>query len=239
MAKVLRTLVVDDEERIRFFLKETLHRAGHVVTTAPSGEAALELLENTTFDVAILDLRLGGRIDGQRVLEAIRWRYPGTVVIMLTAHGTLDTAMNAIQEGVDGYLLKPVEASEVRQAVRTALERRERQAQRQLSQGEQIILECGPFAVDLESRQVTFEGEMLDLTSNEFKLLLCFIQNEGMVLSPPELVEVVREYKPAHLQEARQIIRWYIHGLREKVEPDPSDPTYILNVRGVGYRFET
>ncbi len=239
--KLLQTLVVDDEERIRFFLKETLHRAGYMVTTAASGEAALALLqeEDTAFDVASLDLRLGGRIDGQRVLEAIRWRFPETVVIMLTAHGTLDNAMDAIQEGVDGYLLKPVEASEVRQAIQTALARRERQAQVQLEDEDaRAHLECGPFAVDLEGRCVTCEGELVDLTPSEFKLLLHFIRHEGTVLTPPELVEVVRDYKPEHLQEARQIIRWYVHTLREKVEPQPSEPCYILNVRGVGYRFE-
>jgi DNA-binding response OmpR family regulator len=240
MVKLLRTLVVDDEERIRFFLKETLHRAGYEVTTAASGEAALELLkeEETAFDVAILDLRLGGRIDGQRVLEAIRWRFPGTVVLMLTAHGTLDNAMDAIQEGVDGYMLKPVEASEVRQAVRTALARRERQAQVQLEEEDaRAHLECGPFVVDLESHRVTRDGEALELTPSEFKLLLHFIQNEGVVLAPPELVALVRQYKPEHLREARQIIRWYIHSLRQKIEPCPSEPCHILNVRGVGYRF--
>ena len=120
MAELLRTLVVDDEERIRFFVKETLQQVGHVVMTAASGEEALETLQDTPFDVAILDLMLGGRIDGQRVLEAIRWRWPGMVVIMFTAHGTIDSAVEAIREGVDGYLLKPVRAAEVRQTVHEA-----------------------------------------------------------------------------------------------------------------------
>src|SRR5690554_6574215 len=102
----VNTLVMDDESGIRFFIKETLQRAGHNVTTASSGEEALDILRDTRFDLVMLDLMLGGRVDGLRVLEAIRWRWPEAVVIILTAHGSLDSAMEAIREGVDRYLLK-------------------------------------------------------------------------------------------------------------------------------------
>lgn len=237
MAELMRTLVVDDEERIRFFLRETLQRAGHVVTTASSGEDALDKLQETSFDLVMLDLMLGGRVDGQRVLEAIRWRWPGTIVIMLTAHGTLESAVEAIREGVDGYLLKPVKPVDVRQAVQEAVERRKKRAQLE-QQSETHILERGPFSVDLRQHQATFEGEPLDLTPSEHKLLVHLMQNARQVVSPPELVQVVRQYKPEYLQEARQIVKWYIHCLRRKVEPDPSNPRYIVNVRGVGYMFE-
>ncbi|NIN68946.1 MAG: response regulator, partial [Anaerolineae bacterium] len=93
MAEEIHTLVVDDEEGIRFFLEETLRRAGYVVVMAASGEEALERLRETPFDLVMLDLMLGGRVDGLRVLEAIRWRWPETVVVMLTGHGTLESAM--------------------------------------------------------------------------------------------------------------------------------------------------
>jgi DNA-binding NtrC family response regulator len=106
MPKPITTLVVDDEEKIQLFLAETLKREGHVVTTVGSGEEALDLLQDTAFNLAILDLKLGGRIDGHRVLEAIRWRWPAMVVIILTAHGSLDSALEAIHEGIDNYLLK-------------------------------------------------------------------------------------------------------------------------------------
>ncbi|MBN1261137.1 MAG: response regulator [Anaerolineae bacterium] len=79
MKEILRALIVDDEKRIRLFLAETLQRESHIVTTATSGHEALEYLQDTPFDLAILDLMLGGRIDGQRVLEAIRWRWPAKV----------------------------------------------------------------------------------------------------------------------------------------------------------------
>jgi DNA-binding response OmpR family regulator len=237
MADLLRTLVVDDEERIRFFLKETLERVGHTVTTVASGEAALDCLQDTAFDLAILDLRLGGPIDGQRVLEAIRWRWPATVVIMLTAHGSLESAVDAIQEGVDGYLLKPVRPAEVRRAVDEAFYRRQKLLEAEQRASGEHLLQRGPFSIDLERHEATFEGRSLDLSPRDFNLLVHLMQNAPQVVGPKELVRVVRQYEPDHMHEAREIIKWYIHRLRQKVEPDPSNPRYILNVRGVGYRF--
>jgi DNA-binding response OmpR family regulator len=238
MNQQMNTLVVDDEKGIRFFLQETLHRDGHTVETASSGEEALAKLRDTHFDLVMLDLRLGGRADGIRVLEAIRWRWPETMVIILTAHGSLDTAMAAIREGVEGYLLKPVDPSEVREAIREALERREMITQRAKEEEERHIIKGGPFTVDTQKHQAFSGEEILDLTPCEFKLLTHMIQNAERVIGPPELVEIVRDYKPEDLHEARQIIKWYIHRLRQKVEPEPSSPRYILNVRGVGYTFK-
>lgn len=234
MVKRVHTLVVDDQERIRFFLEETLRRVGHVVVTAPSGEEALDQLRETPFDLAIVDLNLGGRVDGLRVLEAARWRWPGMAVVILTAHGSLESAMAAIREGVDGYLLKPVEPDEVRRTVQEALDRRRELA----DASDMLVLQRGPFFADLEKHVVTRDGQSLDLTPREFELLVHLMRNDHRVVPPPELVEVVRQYRPDHLHEARQIIKWYIHRLRQKVEPDPSDPRYVLNVRGVGYRFK-
>jgi DNA-binding response OmpR family regulator len=237
VAELIRTLVVDDEERIRFFLTETLERVGHVVTAVASGEEALHRLQDTAFDLAILDLKLGGPIDGQRILEAVRWRWPATVVIMLTAHGSLESAVDAIQEGVDGYLLKPVRPADVRQAVEDALYRRQKLIEAEQEARGEHLLQRGPFSVDLERHEATFEGRALDLSPRDFTLLVHLMQNAPQVVGPKELVRVVRQYEPDHMQEAREIIKWYIHRLRTKVEPDPSNPRYILNVRGVGYRF--
>jgi DNA-binding response OmpR family regulator len=229
---------VDDEQGIRFFLKKTLAKAGHAVTTAASGEEALDALRDNRFDLVLLDLRLRGRVDGLRVLEAVRWRWPSTVVIMLTAHGSLESAQAAIEEGVDGYLLKPVEPSEVRDAVEEALERRERVVESHVeAKAREKHMQLGPFFIDRQKYVATYEGEPLDLTRREFRLLVHLMDNTQRVISPPELVRVARDYDPEDIQEARDIIKWYIHRLRQKVEPDPSDPRYIVNVRGVGYRF--
>jgi DNA-binding response OmpR family regulator len=158
------------------------------------------------------------------------------MVIILTGYGSLESAMAAIREGVDGYLLKPVEPHEVRQAVQEALERRERLAcPHEIEEG---MLQRGPFSVDLKKHLVTVDGRPLELTPQEFKLLVHLMQKAPGATSSEELVRVVRGYEPEYLHEAREIIKWYIHRLRRKVEPDPSKPRYILNVRGVGYRFE-
>ena len=242
-------LIVDDEDALRFFIQETLKRAGIQATGAASGEEALDLLRDQRYDLAILDLMLGGRVDGLKVLEAIRWRWPDTAVIMLTAHGSLESAMAAIREGVDGYLLKPVEPAELRQAVQAALERREGLSRDsgagpdsgssppQGAEREDYMLRRGPFVINPKKHEVTVDGQPVELTPREFTLLVHLVQNADRAISPQELVEVVREYKPVDDYEARDIVKWYIYRLRRKVEPDPAQPCYILNVRGVGYTF--
>jgi len=241
MKEQTRTLVVDDEAGIRFFLKEALQQIGHSVVTVSSGEEALDRLRDTRFDLIMLDLMLGGRVDGMRVLESVKWRWATTVVIILTAHGSLDSSLAAIREGVDGYLLKPVEPEELWQVVEEALNRQSKlaQAYEQPEEDEEKgqILQSGLFAVDLEKQMATMAGQLLDLNASEFALLAHLMQNAYRAVPPPELVKVVRGYECDHLNEARQIIKWYIHSLRQKVEPDPSQPRYILTVRGMGYRF--
>ncbi len=234
----LRTLVVDDQKGIRYFVKKTLEKEGHVVSTAASGEETLQKLRDERFDLMILDLKLGGRVDGLRILEAVRWRWPSMVVIMMTAHGSLESAQAAIQEGVDGYLLKPVEPDEVRDAIKEALQRRERLVESQVeARRERKHVQQGPFFVDRDKYVATFKGEPLNLTRREFRLLVHLMDNTDRVVDPAELVRVARDYDPEDVHEARDIIKWYIHRLRQKVEPDPSQPRYIVNVRGVGYRF--
>lgn len=238
MPDMVRTLIVDDDEKIRFVLTETLQGMGHSVVTAPSGEDALECLRHTNFDLAILDLRLGGRVDGLRVLEGIKWRWPSTATIILTGHGSLDSAMAAIREGIDAYMLKPVRVQEIRQTVQEALERQKRSSQVREEESSPSVLTRGSFMADIVGRRVSVNGEPLELTTCEYELLVYMMHNAHRVVSPQELVHVVRQYECDHLQEARDVIKWYIYRLRRKVEPNPTRPRHILNVRGVGYTFK-
>jgi DNA-binding response OmpR family regulator len=233
-----RTLVVDDEESIRFFLQEALHKAGHIVATASSGEEALDLLKKSPFDLILLDLMLGGRIDGQRVLEAVRWITPETVVVILTAHGSFESALAAIEEGVDGYLLKPAGQEEILRTLEAALARREKQIRRTTMHESKHLLQQGPFSLDLTAQQLTLHGQPVALTLHESRLLVHLMQNAHRVISAEELIRVVLQYEADDPHQARQTIKWYVHCLRRKVEPDPSSPCHILNVRGVGYMFE-
>jgi DNA-binding response OmpR family regulator len=241
MTKRKQTLVVDDEPGVRLFLEDALQQIGHDVVMVSSGEEALDRLCDERFDLIVLDLMLGGRIDGMRVLESVKWRWPATVVVILTGHGSLDSALTAIREGVDGYLLKPIEPEELWQVVEEALNRRqlliESQAERQEEQDAGHVLQRGPFAIDMEKQMVTVGGQLVELNASEFQLLAYLMENALRAVPPPELVRAVRGYECEYLNEARQIIKWYVHSLRRKVEPDPSQPIYIQTVRGVGYRF--
>ena len=161
MTEPMRTLVVDDEEGIRFFVERVLQSEGHTVATAASGDEALDRLRDEHYGLIMLDLHLGGRVDGLRVLEAVRWRWPDTVVLILTGHGTLDSAVAAIREGIDGYLLKPIEPEDLRREVREALARRLRLGKPADSVDEPTVLQRGPFAVDLNKRTVSCSGRPL------------------------------------------------------------------------------
>lgn len=238
MEEALHGLVVDDDDRIRQFVSETLSRVGHTITAVASGEEALTLLQDTPFDFAILDLKLGGRVNGQRILEAIRWRWPAMVVVILTAYGTLESALEAIAESVDSFLLKPVRPEALRQALDEAFIRRSnvfRELQNRVE--DENVLRKGPFLVDLDRHQACYEDKILNLSSSEFALLVHLMRSAPRVLRPEELVHVVRQYEPDNSNEAREIIKWYVHCLRQQVEKDPANPQHIVNVRGVGYRF--
>jgi len=237
VSEKIRTLVVDDESGVRFFLEETLVKAGYDVSKAASGEEALDRLRDEPYDLMILDLKLGGRVDGLKVLEAVRWRWPEIIVIILTGHGSLESAIAAIRDGVDGYLLKPVEPRQLRQAVKEALERRALLAELPGRKDDSEVLQRGPFSIDLAKHLAMKDDEPLDLTPREFRLLAHLIDNAQRVVEPKELVRVVQGYECDSLHEARQIIKWYVHRLRQKVEPNPSKPRYIINIRGIGYRF--
>jgi DNA-binding response OmpR family regulator len=121
--------------------------------------------------------------------------------------------------------------------VEDALYRREKLASTRQQTADEHVVQRGPFHVDLDRHEARLEGRTLDLSPRDFSLLVHLMQNAPHVVGPKELVRVVRQYEPDHMYEAREIIKWYIHRLRKKVEPDPSHPRYILNVRGVGYRF--
>ncbi len=231
-----RTLVVDDEVNIRFLLCEALEKTGHQTAQAESGEIALQLLRDTNYDVIILDLNLGGRVDGLRVLEAIRWRWPDTIVIILTGHGTLDSAMAAIKEGVDGYLLKPVDINELRKIVTDSLKRADLKRAASLPEPAPSDISQG-LQLDYDRHCLEVSGKVVDLTPYEFKILHLLLSHPGRVFTARELVREIHQYEPENELEGRELIKWYIYQLRKKIEPDPTHPRYLLNVRGVGYRL--
>jgi DNA-binding response OmpR family regulator len=256
-----RILVVDDEVSARISLAEVLRLEGYGVEIAESGEQALDILsKQAPFDLMILDLKMPG-MDGLTVTKTVQKSSPETVIILLTAFGTLETAIQAIRSGAHDYLLKPCPIPQILESVHEGLtKRRQEQHRRELvgqlekMMSQLVAVERGETPVlnipaqdeqclkvqDVElSRDrhtVAVNGELVDLTPTEFKLLACMMERPNEVCSPQELVRNAQGYE-TDPWGARAIVRVHIRRLRQKLEPDPVNPRYIVNVRGVGYMF--
>jgi DNA-binding response OmpR family regulator len=254
-------MVVDDEAVARVSLAEILRLEGYQVATAASGEEALSLMHKSDpFDLIVLDLKMPG-MDGLEVTEAVQARYPGTVIILLTAFATLETAIQAIRKGAHDYLLKPCPIPEILESVRKGLAKRQQEQQRQhlVSQLQRTLsalvtvegaegveetavtpqnrfLQVRDIVIDRQKHVAMLRGQAMDLTPTEFKILVCLLETPDQVWSPQELVRRAQGYD-TDAWGARAIVRVHIRRLRKKLEKDPSNPRYILNVRGVGYMF--
>lgn len=254
-------MIVDDEALTRVSLLDALRLEGYDVYTAASGEEAVSLVaKQGPFDLVILDLKMPG-MDGLEVAERIRATSSDTIIILLTAFGTMETAIEAIRKGAHDYLLKPCPIPKILASVREGLTKR-RQARRRHRLVEQLketvaqldaaddyegverldvqeadrFLQVRDVIVDRQRHVATREGEPLDLTPTEFKVLSCLMETPNEVWSPEQLVRRARGYE-ADTEGARAIIRVHIRRLRKKLEPDSADPSYVVNVRGVGYMF--
>lgn len=254
-----RILVVDDEAAERITLGEVLRLEGFRVSLASSGEEALALAtEGAPFDLVILDLRLPG-MNGLQVLERLHKANPETVVILITGYGALETAIQALRHGAYDYLLKPCPVEDILGAVRRGLSELEQERHRRVlverlqrtvqelanvetpaalpkPTEEERFLQIGEVLVDRAKHLVTLKGRRVDLTPTEFRLLECLMHRVDQVCTPQDLVRCAQGYE-ADAWGARSIVRVHIRRLRSKLEPDPEHPSYIQNVRGVGYTF--
>jgi DNA-binding response OmpR family regulator len=254
-----KILIVDDEDNIRTGLRAVLTKDGHEVKDVASGEEALPVLERFPCEVAIVDIRMPG-MSGVDLLHEIRSRWPFLSVVLLTGHGTLDTAMAAIKEGAHDYLLKPAQADAIRKAVASALTttRRNREqaqlmeslrsglqrlgelpadpAQTPAQELERRAIVVGDLVINVQAYEVRRDEELISLTPSEFQLLVVLASRPGEVIDYVSLVKMSLEYE-AEPWEAKELIKRHVFALRKKIEPDPSSPRYIQNVRGIGYRL--
>ncbi len=247
-------LVVDDELPMRESLREILELEGFQVSLAESGEEALEVLRGAPIDLVLLDLRMKG-MDGLQTTEAAKQLAPDSVIIMLTAHGTLESAIGALRYGAFDYLLKPAAVSDIIASVQRGLGHRAQMLRQRDLVGlmQRAITELQPapnatpkvnerrlklrdIELDLQRHVALAQNRPLDLTLTEFKMLAHMMEHADEVISPRDLVAAVQGYQ-ADEHEARAIVRVHIRRLRQKIEPDPDEPIYVLNVRGVGYVF--
>lgn len=221
-------LVVDDEATIREVLRRYLEREGFQVTEAADGEEALAAVESGPPDLVVLDLMLPG-LDGLTLARRLQTGFD-VPVVMLTAKGELQDRIEGLQVGVDDYIVKPFSPREVVLRVKAVLRRTEA-ADLEAAQP----VEAGGVRLDPARREAEVDGEPIQLTAKEFDLLHFLVRHPRQVFGRDRLLDNVWGYD---FQGDPSTVTVHIRRLREKVESDPSEPTRILTVWGVGYKFE-
>ena len=219
-------LVVDDEPMVREVLERYLTAEVYSVGVATDGEEALVRFEEHLPDLVLLDLMLP-KLDGYEVFRRIR-DHGGTPVIMLTARGDETDRIVGLDLGADDYVTKPFSPREVVARVRAVLRRTS-----DLPNGEP--LRYGDLEIDGERREARLRGAPVRLTRKEFDLLHHLASRPGVALTRTQLLEEVWDFA---WDGDSATVTVHVRRLREKIEEDPSEPTRIVTVWGVGYRFE-
>lgn len=225
-----RILVVDDDKQIVRLVRSYLEQAGYQVLTAPDGETALHTIRRERPDLVVLDLMLPNR-DGWDITRLVRGdeHLADLPIIMLTARIEDTDKIIGLELGADDYITKPFNPREVVARVRALL--------RRTAAGpvQPHMIQVGDLLVDLDRHEVMLSGRRLDLTPTEFDLLKVLMENPGHAFTRLELIEKGLGYAYAGLERT---VDSHIKNLRKKVEADPSSPTTIQTVYGVGYRLQ-
>lgn len=256
-----RVLVIEDEASLRQTLTRILRQAGCEVTAAGTGPEGLQRLSASTYDLIYLDIHLP-EMDGLQVLREAHKLYPQLAVVLFTAYASLETAVEAMRLGATDYLLKPINPELLISRTESILkkqatERRRRELQSQVvSLQEELrrleesltpsaspavassdrFLKRGVLNVDLQARRAIFSERELQLPPAAFDYLVVLTRHAPDVVDYQSLVTEAQGYQTDR-REAQELAKWHIHELRDSLEPDPSNPRHILNVRGVGYRL--
>lgn len=253
-----KILIVDDEKASRKSLKDILKLEGYSVTAKENGEDALAVLESDDFDLMLLDLKMPG-MSGLEVLEKTVEIAPKTKIIMLTAHGSLESAIEALRHGAHDYLLKPAAPKDILVSVERGItsgneDERKRHLLEQMEASLQELKDAegmepttesprslftlgDEIKVDLERREIWHGDRKVSLTPTEGKLMKVLMENRGRVLSHRELVLLVQGYQTTDW-EAPEIMRPLVSRLRRKLATFSGGGDWIVNVRGTGYVFD-
>ena len=221
-------LLVDDDTTLLGFLTEYLEREGFAVRSADRGQAALRLFYEARPDIVVLDVMMPG-MDGWEVCARLR-ELAETPVILLTAKTSEADKLRGFRLGVDDYITKPFSLAELGARIRAVLTRTAGQRSEQAS-----VLQVGALRVDLGRREASLDGQSLELTPTEFRLLACLAAHPGQAVVQADLV---KEAWGGLRQETGSALRRYVWFLRQKIETDPDQPKRLLTVRGYGYRLE-
>ena len=218
-------LVIDDEVQIRKLLQITLQSNDYVVKEAATANEGKVMAANHPPDLIILDLGLPDE-NGHDVLKKLREWYTNPVII-LSVQSTEEDIIKALDNGANDYLVKPFRTGELLARIRSSL--------RSTNTEESIpVINCKNLEIDLSTRTVKKNNDVVKLTSTEYNLLSLFARNEGKVLTHHYLLREI--WGPGFINQS-QYLRVFTAQLRKKIENDPNRPEYILTETGVGYRF--
>ncbi len=220
-----KILVTDDEENIRNLLCETLRLSGYTPIASSSGTEALALLKKTTFDLVLLDINMPV-LDGFKVLEKIRAFNTSLPVIMLSARADKSDVIAGLREGADDYVSKPFSIEELITRVETVLRRVGPKAQ-------DPVLQVGPIKLNLNTYEVHFNEDLVELSKTEFRLLQYLMERPGIVLMKDEILDSIWGYD---FDAVTTVVDTYISYLRKKLHRDGFEG--IKTIRGVGFQIK-
>jgi len=258
-------LIIDDEANLRRSLSIILQRGGYLVTCAANAQEGFQLLQAGSFDLMFLDIKLPDR-SGIALLPDIRQLYPDMPVLILTAHATLETAIEAVRQGARDYLLKPIDPDHILVRTQEILaEQGQPKRRREITSQIQALfaewnqleganetpvsifgtlpptdpsryLRRGSLTLDMHTRHVMQNDQYIPLPPSTFDYLVTLVRHSPEPVPYQTLVKESQGYDLSRV-EAREITRWQIHELRKALEVDSHKPQYIFTVRDVGYRL--
>lgn len=223
-----RILVVDDEERIVRMIRLNLEHDGFTVIEANNGMQAINQIREKLPNLVILDVMMPG-IDGYETLSLIR-ETSQVPVIMLTAKSEEEDRIYGLELGADDYITKPFSPRELVSRIKAVLRRTENRSPDE----EDVIRVDDRLTLDFGKREIWLDGELVKLRPTEYRLLYHLVKNAGWVMTYDQILAKVWGYE---YRDETHYVRLYVNYLRQKLEKDPANPTYILTERGVGYRF--
>ncbi len=227
MSDAARILLVEDEPGLQLTLSDRLRREGYLVETAGDGQTGLDKAATGTFDLVLLDVMLP-RKNGFDVLRDLRQKSVETPVIMLTARGQVVDTVVGLKLGADDYLAKPFEMMELLARIEARLRRRTPASAS--ADGYQF----GDVRVDYRSAEVFRGKETIELSAREYQLLRYLIAHRNEIISRDQLLNEVWGY---NAMPSTRTVDVHVAWLRQKIEPNPRHPQYLLTVHGLGYRF--
>jgi len=224
----LNVLIIEDEPGLVLTLTDRLKSEGYGVDAASDGIAGLERATREKWDVILLDVMLPGA-SGFDVCRQIRQRGITTPIIILTARGQVVDKVQGLKLGADDYLTKPFDMAELTARIEAQLRRASA-----VERGGPTRYQFGDISVDFRKAEVVRAGQPLDLSAREFLLLRYFVEHREAALSRDELLHNVWGY---HSMPSTRTVDVHVAWLRQKIEPNPKHPQYVLTVHGLGYKF--